>query len=398
MVNELKVRKLFWSIVACVALLASAHADDIDDAEKKELARQETFRSGIEAIVDDLNYGSFDSFIVSINQRDMVERIFGLRLIDQNVKKQFTESLEYSYDDLIMSAFVIPEDGLKATLLGVESRGDVGRAVVRYDLPNFQFNYHEYDLQINKWGNFAIVDWTDFRSGMLFSEGVGRAKVMQAPNEPALRKVVDFQNVKSSELFQFGELLKSARDRRLKRYLEIRDGMDPRFQRQRIVVETSVQLARAVRQRRQMVGALQVMAEHFPDEPLYSLMLLDYFFPQKKYAEANAALMRLSDRLGFDDAAMDARFSATALVMGDTAEAVAYADAALGREPTLELAWWSALNARAALSDSSGAVEALQQLEAEFGYELGPEALQENESYAQLLESSEYKHWRESRK
>jgi tetratricopeptide (TPR) repeat protein len=203
--------------------------------------------------------------------------------------------------------------------------------------------------------------------------------------------------VNDRELFQFGELLKSARDRKLDRYLEIHDGLEPRFQRQRIVVESSVQIARKTRKRRQMIAALAIMAEHYPTEPLYSLMLLDYYFPSRKYEEAFLALQLLSDRLDVEDAAMDARLSAAALVMENSQDATAYAEMALEREPGLELAWWSALNARAASSDFAGSVVALQQLEAEFGYKLGPDALQKNPGFAPLIASDEFKGWLETR-
>lgn len=394
----MKTTRSFVYALSIATLLGSpVLADAAKDAEKEELARQETFRSEFEEIVDDLNHGSFDSLIRAIDQDDMVERIFGLRLIDQKVKKSFNERLEFTYEDMITSAFNVPEEGLTATLLLVESRGELGRAVVRFDEDNFKFRYHEYDLQLDKFGRVDIVDWTDFVTGLTFSERIGRSLVMSAPSTPAMRKLLDFQNAKERDLFQFGELLKAARDRRLTRYLEIRDGLDERFQRQRIVVETSVHLARQVRKRRQMVAGLEIMARYYPDEPLYSLMLLDYYFPTKKYEKAFAALQALSDRLDVQDAAMDARFSAASLVMGNASEASAYADSALQREPTLELAWWSALNARAELSDFAGCVEALQRLESEFGYELGADALQKNPAYAQLLQSAEFEAWLGSR-
>jgi hypothetical protein len=287
---------------------------------------------------------------------------------------------------------------VKATLLGLESRADFGRAVVRFDLKNLQFSYHVYDLRLNKRGHVVVVDWTDYAEGLTFSESIARPLIMVAPSNAAMRKLLDFQNARERDLFQFGELLKAARDRRLDRYLELRDLLDPRFRRQRIVVETSVHVAKLVRKRRQMVAALQIMAEHFPEEPLYSLMLLNYYFPSKKYEEAFQALQRLSDALDVDDAAMEARLSAAALVMENTADALAYAEAAVAREPGLELGWWSALNVRAATSDHAGAVVALQQLQQQFAYDLGPEALGRNKSYAQLLASVEYAAWRESLK
>jgi tetratricopeptide (TPR) repeat protein len=395
----MKSLKIFsYLFLFAIVMLSPIRADEREDAEKAELAKQEAFRSNLEAIVDDLDDGSLHTFIGSIDRGDMIDRIFGLRLIDQKVKKQFNENLEYSYEDMIASAFAIPEDGLKATLLGVESRGDLGRAVVRFDYPDFEFSYHEYDLRLDEQGRVIVVDWTNFLQGMSFSESIGRSLVFAAPSKPALRKLIDFQNVSELELFQFGELMKAARDRRLDRYLEIKEGLDERLQRQRIVIELSVQVARQARKRREMIAALAVMADYFPGEPLYSLMLLDHYFPSRKYEEALQALQRLSNRLGFPDAAMDARMSAAALVLDKPQDALAYAEKALEREPGLELAWWSMLNARADLSDFTGSVEALQRLESEFGYELGPETLGKNRSYAQLLDSSEYKRWREALK
>lgn len=395
----MRTQKLFLLVFALVTVfLSPVQADGLEDAEKQELARQEAFRSSFGAIVENLNYGYFDSFIAAIDQRDMVDRIYGLRLIDQKIKKQFNENLEYSYNDMIMSAFQIPEEGLKATLLGIESRGDRGRAVVRFDLPDFKFNYHEYDLRLDEEGSVIVVDWTDFMAGMKFSESVGRPLVMVAPSKSAMRKLLDFQNVSDRDLFQFGELLKAARDRKLDRYLEIRDSLEPRFQRQRIVVESSVQIARQTRKRRQMVAALQVMAGYFPEEPLYSLMLLDYYFPSRKYEEALQALQRLSDRLDVPDAVMEARLSAATLVMGNPEDAAAYADMSIEREPGLELGWLSAFSARVALADMAGSVAAAEALRANFDRDLDPETLVRNQAYAQLLASSEYKAWRESLK
>jgi len=403
-------RPLIVFIALLTGMLSVASADEIEDAEKEELAKQQAFRTGFEAIVDDLNDGSLEKLARAVDQQDLFERILGLRLISQKVKRNFIESYALSTDRsapafkdsrfyyLISTGFTAPEDGVTATLLGLESRADFGRAVVRFNLNNLQFSYHVYDLRLDKQGHVVVVDWTDYADGLRFSESIARPLIMVAPSNAAMRKLLDFQNARERDLFQFGELLKAARDRRLDRYLELRDLLDPRFQRQRIVVETSVHLAKLVRKRRQMVAGLQIMAEHFPEEPLYSLMLLDYYFPSKKYEEAFQALQRLSDALDVDDAAMEARLSAAALVMENTADALAYAEAAVAREPGLELGWWSVLSARAATSDYAGAVLALQQLQQQFGHDLSPEALGRNRAYAQLLASVEYTAWRESLK
>jgi hypothetical protein len=320
-----------------------------------------------------------------------------LRLIDQLVKRVFLERLDYTWDAFIAAQF--PEDkdtGLEATLLGVESRGDQGRAVVRFDLPRFQFGYHEYELRLRDGDRLEIVDWKDYDNGTVFSRSTGEGLVAGAPSDPALRKLVDY-NPAGNELFQFRELIKSARDGNLEKYLEILGRLPEKLQRQRVVVESTVHLARRVRKRREMIAGLETMARYFPNEPLYALMLLDYYFPRKQYDEATAALEGLYRRLGFPDAAMEARLSAAKLAAGDTADALARAARALELEPGLELAWWSALNARAANGDFAAAVEALDALEDEFGYSLDAGKLGKNPAYRGLVASDEYRAWREGR-
>ena len=380
-----------------VLLVVPALADDADDREELELARQQAFRSGFTTIVESLNLGTFDLLVSSINREEFIDRIFGLRLISQTIQRDFRENMQTQFADLIKSGFAVSEDSVKATLLGVESRGDRGRAVVRFDLPELQFGYHEYELILDKKNRVIVVDWVDFLRGEGFTDGVGVSLTIALPSKQAMRKLIDYKNVKNSDLFQFTELLKAARDRRADRYIDIINNLSPEIQRQRIVVLTGVQLTKTIKSRRMMRTALIQMANHFPEEPLYSLMLLDYYVPSKMYEEAVAALRRTYEQFDFDDAAMEARLSAIVLVMGNSADASALADRAIELEPGLELGWWSALRARVASSNFAGAAEALQQLEQHHGHSLGPEALERDKSFAALLASDEFKTWAASR-
>ena len=228
-----------------IALLAvPGFADEADDREKQELAYQEAFRSGFTTIVETLNLGTFDLLVSAINREEFVDRIFGLRLIAQTVQRDFRESMQTQFAGLIKSGFIVSEDGVKATLLGIESRGDRGRALVRFDLPELQFGYHEYDLRLDKKNRVIVVDWVDYLSGERFTDGVGESLVIALPSKQAVRKLIDYKNIKDSDLFQFTELLKAARDRRIDRYADIINNLNPELQRQRIVVLTGVQQSR----------------------------------------------------------------------------------------------------------------------------------------------------------
>ena len=389
-----------WALLLAVA--APVLADE--DPAQVEARKQAAFRAGFESLVNDLNQQYYASFVAAIDREDMLDRIYGLRLVDQRIKQQFEQNLDSSFGPMVESGagiaragivpvFRAPEGGARYTILGMESRGDLGRAVVRIDLDDFQFNYQVFDLRLDSRERVVVVDWTDYLAGISFSESIGRYLVLATPSKPALRKMLDVSNATDRDLYLFGELLKAARDGNLDKFSEVRDSMQPRFQRQRIVVESGVHAAKARKNRRAMVAAVGIMAEHYPEEPLYSLMLLDYLFPQRQYAEGVAALARLAAALGFPDAAMDARMSAGYLAAGNTGEALIHADAAIEREPGLELGWLSALNARNAVADHAGAVRALTELESRFGYDLGPEALKKSRNFSGLLASPEYQAW-----
>jgi hypothetical protein len=372
---------------------AVAAATEVDDPARQEQERQAAFRAGFTTIVDSLNQGSFDLFVGAIDKNDFLARIFGLRLIDQRIKKEFAEQMQTQFAGLVRGAFSDSEDAIKATLLGIESRADRGRVVVRFDLPNLQFSYHEYELRLDNKNHVYIVDWFDYLQGERYTDKIGNMLVMAAPSKAAARKLIDFQNVKDADLFQFTELLKAARDRQAQRYVEIINTLAPNLQRQRIVVLTAVQMAKLIGNRRMLRTALIQMAQYFPEEPLYSLMLLDYYVPSRMFDEARAALQRTYAKLGFDDAAMEARLSAIDLASGNSTDAAAAAVRAIELEPGLELAWWSALRARVALADFAGAVEALQKLEQQHGHSLGAAELERDKAFAPLLASDEFAAW-----
>ena len=395
--NAALVKICLLAALACWLPAAFAQDDERAVQEREEQERREVFRAGFQDIVTDLNNNSLERFANAIDRQDMLERIFGLRLIDQKVKQSFGERFDDNLVGILQSAFADTGGNIRAAWLGFGSKGDRGKAVVRYDLPDFQFNYHEYELRLDDKGRVVIVDWIDYLDGERFSDGFGMQLVAASPGAPAVRKLLDFQAPTEQQTFQMTELLKAARDMQVDRYFDILEDVDDTLRRQRVVVLTSVHLTKATRNRRKLRTALIDVDKYFPDEPLYSLMLLDYYFPSRKYEQAMQALLSLQSTLGVQDSAMLARLSAASLVLGNAEDALSYADQAVMIEPGLELAWWSALRARTAMRQFDTAVAALDELEKTFGYTLGPEAFEKDPSMADLLLSSEYEKWLDSR-
>ena len=392
-----KIKQTTAILLAAVFAASPVSAPAQDNAQQLGEQQQQIFETEFPLIVESLNLGSFDLFASSIDKSDFLDRIYGLRLIDQGVKKRFTEGMETQFASMVSSGFDGPTDKVNGTLLGIESRGDRARAVVRYNLPNLQFSYHEYDLRLDEEGRVIIVDWTNYLRGQRFTDETGNGLVQAMPSPRAARKLLEVQYVNDADLFQFTELLKAARDQKVDRYSDIYKNLPEELRGQRVVVLMHVSLSRAVNNRRFLREALVEVYTYFPEEPLFGLMLLDYTVPTKRYDESIANLQRTYEKLGFDDAAMEARLSAITLVQGNAADAAAYAERAVLMEPGLELGWWSALRARAATEDFAGAVEALQHLEEHHGHTLGAAELERDKSFAPLLASDEFKSWSASR-
>lgn len=387
-------------LLSSAALLHAAplHAEqrDLAELEREEAELAAKFEKGMAAIVDDLNAGSYDKLVRAIDRDDMLERFLELRLIDPRVKRDFRDDLD---DDKKFARFIESnyrnesQDGMKARLLVVESRGDRGRAVVRFDLPHFQVNYLEYDLRIGSWSRVEIIDWKNYLTGYAFSDYVGFTLVQGQPNKNAVRKLIDFPNVREAQVFEVMEVLKASRDRNFERFFTIFDDLDPALKRQRFILVSGLNATRSARKRRDQRKLLVAIDEHYPNDPLLALSLLDYYFPAKQYDKALAALTRVQKSLRIDEAVMNARLSSTHLVMGDIDEAVRLADKAVLQEPELELGWWAVLRAQVAASDFQAAVPALDALRQDFGHALDETALSKDPGLSSFVRSDQYRDW-----
>lgn len=368
----------------------------LEQLEQEEAARQQVFNDRMQAIVEDLNRGSFTALTDAIDRDALLERIFGLRLIDPRLKRDFREQMEEGgrFEGFIASQYQAEaKDGIRARLLLVESRGQQGRAVVRFDMPFFQANYLDYDLALDEEGRLRVVDWTDYWWGHRFTDHIGLSLVQAQPNANAARKLVDYRSISETEVFQVSEVLKATRVGDLERYFEIYETLGPRLEGQQVVLKLGLDTARKARNRRAQRTVLQAIDAHQPEDPLFALALLDYYFPSKQYEKAWDALVRVRDALGVDDGLTNARLSAARLVMGDVEDANRLADTAIEREPGLELGWWSALRARVAASDFDAAADALSKLAGEYGHELGPDALGKEPAMREFLASEAYRTW-----
>lgn len=387
------LQRLVFLLLALVT--APSLAQDYDADQLAEIERRKQFQAGFEAIVDDLNQQSFVGFQRAIDPEDFLDRIFGLRLIDRRIQQSVSRDFEVSVlPQIVTGAFAdFRKEPVKVKLLDFRSSGPDGRAVVRLDLPNFQFNYWVFQLRYDdSRERVVIVDWIDYLYSQQFTESYGESMVGGMPSKAAVRKLAA-QRLTDSEIFQLSELLKAARDREADRFVQIWESMGDRVKREKVVVRLHAQLMRLLRKRRNLRVALVEISKHFPNEPLFSLPLLDYYFPSRQYGKATEALLRLESQLGVQDSAMKARLSAAALAANDVEAATAYAEEALRMQADLELGWWSRLRANATSGDTAAAIEALTKLEDEFGHTLNREAFGRDRLLNSLAATPEFQAW-----
>ena len=393
--------KILRSLIALALLISAQPALSQTDAEAEaeaeaEASRQEAFRQGMADIVDGLNTGSYFRFELAIDRDDLIERIFGLRLIDGKIKRDFRDDMKEfdKWSNFVESLLADEaEDGMRATLLLVESRGDRGRAVVRYDMSFFRANYHEYDLRLNEDGRLVIIDWNDYYWGHKFTDSVGMMLVQIKPNENSARKLVGIPNIRELQIFQIMEILKATRDRDFDRFNQIMEAMDEKLRSQRTIIKLGLDTSRLARKRRVQRDMLTLIDEHFPGDPLFAQALMDLYLPAERYQDAIDTLAALQKHLRVDDALLNARVSSILLAMGQIEEAHALAMKSVEQERDLELGWWSVFRARVTAEDYGSAIEALEVLEDDFDRSLGPDALSKDPMFRPLMLSAEYRTW-----
>ncbi|MGB5166351.1 MAG: hypothetical protein WBN09_06905 [Woeseiaceae bacterium] len=383
--------KAVWSLV--LVLLAGLAVVAPPQHAFAQDAAADPMRVAFQRIVDDFNNNNLASLVAAVDKEAMLESIFEDRLISQSVRSQFRGSFAGRLEQMYVSAFPSTDQEILGRIVGFTRDGDRATCVVRYDLPRYQFMYHEFQLRNARGRGVLIDDWIDFNSGEQFTDSVGDSLVMALPGQSETRALLSPVQLDEAQVFQVSELLKSARDKKPKRYFEILDGLSDRVKSHHVIILTSVHIAQQARDGLKYRAALTAMAEHFPNNPLFATMLLDYYLPNGDFESAMQGMLRLGNRLGGPDAALKARMATLALILGDTEGADAYAESAIELEPELELAWWSALRTRTAQQQYGEAVQALTVLERQFGHKLRTTALKDDSVLATLLETDEFKTW-----
>jgi len=382
-----------------MALLVLALTPQLATAQSANAEMREKF----EEIVDDLNENIFSSFQDAINERELVNRIFGTRVIEDDARAAFADTFASNLEQIFVSNFPKPRNQSEAggeiigTIIGFQFQEGQGRALVRYEGKGYRFNYHSYELVKSRSGRLVIVDWFDYYNASWFSEDAGNALVRSMPGREAVRSVMEMPNPSEGQVFQVGELFKAVRDGSAQRYFQIYDGLEEALRREPHVVALNFHFARSLGEQARMNQAVQALVAAFPGDARFSLSLSEFYISRGLFEEAITELDRLEEALGMKDGVSEAFKATAAMALGDFERAQAFARSATEVEAGLELAWWTLLRANTAAQNFTEATEALAQLEDRFGHLLIPQKLRRDRFLKTLIDQQEYKDWRQQR-
>ena len=152
-------------------------------------------------------------------------------------------------------------------------------------------------------------------------------------------------------------------------------------------------VSRMSRDRNLYNDAYRALSNNFGDDPTVAMTLIPYFFSRGDSDRAMELERLLQEGLGVRDGALLALMSRTALGLRNADEASILADEAISTEPTLESAYWAAIDAHVALNHHSFAVMTAKSLEDQFGKSIERERFENSSMYGNLVKSSQYKQW-----
>jgi hypothetical protein len=378
-------------VLALVPQLAVAQSDDAE------------MREAFTAIIDALNDNTFSDFQDAIDEKALVNRVLGTRVIEQDAKDAFVEGFAESLEPMFTGSFPKPRSKAEAggeiigTIIGFQFQEGQGRAIVRYEGKGYRFTYHSYDLVKSRGGQLVIVDWFDYYNASWFSEDAGNALVRVMPGKNAVRSMMEMPGPSEGQVFQMGELLKAVRDKNAQRYFQIYDGLEEALRREPQVVLLNFQYCRSLGDPARINQAVQELVAAFPGDAQHSLSLSEFYISRGLFEEAIVELDKFEAALGMKDGVSEAFKATSAMALGDFERAQAFARSATEVEAGLELAWWTLLRATTAAENYAGATEALTQLEERFNYLLIPQKLRRDRFLKTLIDQQEYKDWREER-
>jgi len=356
------------------------------------------YDKAVQAIVSDLNQHKTDSFNKAIDAEAILDKTFDGLMLDANVKSGVRASLKTAIQTKIANSIIehIPAGG-HSKVLRIKPVANLMTALVRLDYGDNGNAYYDLQLSQSPNGSIRIVDWYDYSFGQTYSQNLRQIVAMISPTPTLLGKVFDIASNRTKAMDDMMELIKLYHDKKHDKVVLKVLSMDEDMRKNRMLSIIAVQSGNMSGNERLYHQALANLEHYYRDDPSMTFLLIDYYFLEKRFDKVISATDQLMKSFGVDDASLYT-IKANALAgQGKYGEAVIQAEHATSSEPDYEIGYWSLLSASSKARNYAKAVETAQALEKRFSYNLGPEALSKDATFAPLIQSAEYKKWRSTR-
>ena len=174
------------------------------------------------------------------------------------------------------------------------------------------------------------------------------------------------------------------------KWLRIYKTLPAELQRDRNLAMVRTQMAVASKDDAEYLEALEFLKKVMPDDPAADLISIDSLVLREKFADAQAALLRLNKAVGPDGELLGLA-AGMAHKAGDKQKAYSLVDDAMRAEPKLVSPYWVLLTLSLTDKDFVKSVKMLNEIETKFELSMGD--LQGVPIYAEFVKSPEYKKW-----
>lgn len=358
----------------------------------------EKMREQFEDVLAGVNQGSFEPIKTAIEKGAFLDRVMRKYMLETEVKNAFDENFWEIVEGIAMSSMPNAKQKANGEIVKFEFADGNGQAVVRFKLPGYVFSYQVWNLQQRR-GRLRVLDWFNSNQGRSVVDAIAEELLVMMPNNGATRRLIRDKNPTNQQLFQTTELLKAARDRQVSRFFEIYDGLSEPIRNDELVAMFALQLAYGANDRGRFIRTFNVFVDVFGANPDFGEGISNSQLLMGQIEAGYQSLLKFHDSMQFGEGALPSKLSALALALGNNEKAIEHAEHATRNEPTLALAWWSLLRARASIDDFSGSIVAMERLEDDFGQQLDAAQLMRDPygAFEKLAESPAFVEWRASR-
>jgi tetratricopeptide (TPR) repeat protein len=285
-------------------------------------------------------------------------------------------------------------EGFDGSYRGLLLRSGRAHALVRLDMGDRGINYFELALGRSADGRVWVYDWYDYAQGSLYSASVRQHGALASGDPDIMASAGGVEGADAEGARQAAAFIAMLHAGELQEALAASKTLPPRVARARPMLLQRVKLASMLGDEQEHRAALTDLARYYGDDPRLALSLVDYYFYAGQSDELFAALGAMNDYMGMRDTGMINLEAAYHELLGQHIEAEALAREAIDKEPGYEGAHWVLVQALLGLGQFEQVTQALQTIETRFGYEINPDQLAAQPSYAEYARSEAFQQWK----